>query len=105
MAAPARSIDSRPERQIIHRSCPTCEASCGLRVEIDVARQQVLRIEGDPEDARSKGAEIIEMNPAGEDFSNQQGTQKIPPTLVKNPTDDMRVLEEEIFGPLLPIKT
>ena len=39
------------------------------------------------------------------DFANQQGTQKIAPTLIKNATDDMRVLEEEIFGPLLPIKT
>jgi coniferyl-aldehyde dehydrogenase len=57
------------------------------------------------DDARSKGGEVIEMNPAGEDFTNQQGTQKIPPTVVKNPSEDMRVLEEEIFGPLLPIKT
>ncbi|MCZ6831501.1 MAG: coniferyl aldehyde dehydrogenase [Gammaproteobacteria bacterium] len=63
------------------------------------------RLQENLEDARSKGAEVIEMNPAGEDFVNQQGTQKIPPTVVKHPTEDMRVLEEEIFGPLLPIKT
>jgi coniferyl-aldehyde dehydrogenase len=63
------------------------------------------RLQENLEDARSKGAEVIEINPAGEDFANQQGTQKIPPTLIKNPTEDMRVLEEEIFGPLLPIKT
>ena len=56
-------------------------------------------------DARSKGAEVIECNPANEDFGSQQGTYKIPPTVIKNPSDDMRVLEEEIFGPLLPIKT
>ena len=43
------------ETQIVHRSCPTCEASCGLRVEIDPVAKQVLRIEGDPEDARSQG--------------------------------------------------
>jgi coniferyl-aldehyde dehydrogenase len=63
------------------------------------------RLQENLEDARGKGAEIIEMNPAGEDFANQQGTQKIPPTVIKNPSEDMRVLEEEIFGPLLPIKT
>lgn len=40
---------------IVHRSCPTCEASCGLRVEIDPGKRRVLRIEGDPEDARSEG--------------------------------------------------
>lgn len=42
-------------KAIVHRSCPTCEASCGLRVEIDPATRRVLRIEGDPEDARSRG--------------------------------------------------
>lgn len=46
---------TRNESRIVHRSCPTCEASCGLRVEIDPATQSVLRIEGDPEDARSEG--------------------------------------------------
>ncbi len=57
------------------------------------------------EDAKAKGAEVIACNPANEDFANQQGTHKIPPTIIKNPTEDMRVLEEEIFGPLLPIRT
>ncbi|HKK50681.1 MAG TPA: molybdopterin-dependent oxidoreductase, partial [Myxococcota bacterium] len=51
MTAPA----TRTETQIVHRSCPTCEASCGLRVEIDPSTHSVLRIEGDPEDARSQG--------------------------------------------------
>ena len=26
------------------------------------------------------------------------------PTLILNPTDDMKVMQEEIFGPLLPVK-
>jgi coniferyl-aldehyde dehydrogenase len=63
------------------------------------------RLQGNLEDARAKGGEVIEINPAGENFSAQQGTQKIAPTIIKNPSEDMRVLEEEIFGPLLPIKT
>jgi len=63
------------------------------------------RLQDNLEDARAKGAEVIECNPAGEDFSQQQGTHKIPPTIVLNPSDDMRILDEEIFGPLLPIKT
>ncbi len=57
------------------------------------------------EDAARRGAQPEAINPAGEDFSNQQGTQKIPPTLVVNPPEDSKILEEEIFGPLLPIKT
>ena len=39
----------------MHRSCPICEASCGLRVEVDRAARRVLRIGGDPQDPRSRG--------------------------------------------------
>ena len=55
-------------------------------------------------DAESKGATIVEINPANEDLS-QQEHHKILPTLVLNPTDDMKIMQEEIFGPLLPVKT
>ena len=54
------------------------------------------------EDAKTKGATIIEINPAKEDFSNQKA-HKIPPTLIVDATDDMTIMQEEIFGPLLPI--
>jgi len=62
------------------------------------------RLQGYLDDARAKGAEIIELNPAKEDF-RQQPYHKIPPTLVLNPTDDMKIMQDEIFGPLLPVKT
>ena len=62
------------------------------------------RIMSHVEDAREKGAEIIEINPNSEDFS-QQAHYKIPPTLVLNPSDDMTIMQEEIFGPVLPVKT
>lgn len=62
------------------------------------------RLQANLHDAKDKGAELVECNPANEDFSAQAG-YKIPPTLIKKPSDDMRVLEEEIFGPLLPIRT
>ena len=53
-------------------------------------------------DAIDKGAHVDEINPANEDFS-QQEFFKIPPTIVTNTTDDMKIMQEEIFGPLLPI--
>ncbi|GAA4102979.1 coniferyl aldehyde dehydrogenase [Zhongshania borealis] len=56
-------------------------------------------------DAREKGGDIREINPANEDFSQQQGTFKIPLTLVVNPNDDMLVMEEELFGPVICVKT
>jgi coniferyl-aldehyde dehydrogenase len=62
------------------------------------------RLNGYLEDARSKGAEVISINPSNEDFS-QQEHHRIPPTLVLNPSEDMKIMQEEIFGPLLPVKT
>ena len=62
------------------------------------------RLMGYLDDARKRGAEIIELNPAKENFS-QQPFHKIPPTIVLNPTDDMKIMQDEIFGPLLPVKT
>ena len=55
-------------------------------------------------DAREKGAELIEVNPAGEDFESSNGN-KMPLTIVRNVTDDMKVMQEEIFGPILPVMT
>ena len=62
------------------------------------------RINGYLDDARAKGAEVVEINPAGEDF-RQQPNFKIPPTLVLNPSDDMQVMQDEIFGPVMPVKS
>ncbi|WP_372784167.1 coniferyl aldehyde dehydrogenase [Phenylobacterium sp.] len=69
-----------------------------------IAERHFERIKGYVEDARAKGAEIVEINPAGEDFS-QQEHRKIPPTLILNATDEMKVMQEEIFGPVLPVMT
>ncbi|RZP19386.1 MAG: coniferyl aldehyde dehydrogenase [Erythrobacter sp.] len=55
-------------------------------------------------DAREKGAEVIEVNPGNEDFSNTNA-RKMPLTILKNVNDDMRAMQEEIFGPVLPVKT
>ena len=62
------------------------------------------RLQGYIADAKAKGAEVVEINPAHEDFS-QQPHHRIPPTLIIDPTDDMTVMQDEIFGPILPVKT
>jgi coniferyl-aldehyde dehydrogenase len=69
-----------------------------------IADRHFERIKGYIDDARAKGAEVVEINPGNEDFSQQQH-RKIPPTLIINPTDDMKVMQEEIFGPVLPVMT
>jgi len=62
---------------------------------------QHSRLEKYLADARAKGAEIIAINPANEHFG--QDTRKMPIHLVLNATDDMLVMQEEIFGPILPV--
>ena len=52
--------------------------------------------------ARAKGAQVIEINPKGENFS-QQPHHKMAPHIIIDPTDDMKVMQDEIFGPLLPV--
>ena len=54
------------------------------------------------DDAIEKGAHVEEINPSNEDFS-QQEFYKMPPTIVTNTTNDMKIMQEEIFGPLLPV--
>ncbi len=62
------------------------------------------RLQGYIDDARAKGGEVIEVNPGNEDFAASNGN-KMPLYIVRNPTDDMTVMQEEIFGPVLPVKT
>ena len=69
-----------------------------------IAQRHYDRIMGYVAEARASGARVIELKPEGEDFS-QQEHRKIPPTLIINPGDDLKVMQEEIFGPVLPVKT
>ncbi len=62
------------------------------------------RLQGYLADAKEKGAEVIEVNPAGEDFASSNGN-KMPLTILRNVNDDMKVMQEEIFGPILPVMT
>jgi coniferyl-aldehyde dehydrogenase len=62
------------------------------------------RLQGLIDDAKAKGAEAIEVNPGNEDFSSSNG-HKMPLTILRNVDDDMKVMQDEIFGPVLPVKT
>jgi len=64
--------------------------------------RQYQRLLGHIEDAKAKGATVIEINPASEQLNS--AARKLPLHLILNPTDDMICMQEEIFGPILPIK-
>ena len=61
------------------------------------------RLSAHIDDARAKGADITVVNPAGEDFASAN-SRKMPLHIIRGATDDMTVMQEEIFGPLLPIR-
>lgn len=56
-------------------------------------------------EAEERGQVVMPLNPGGEDFTAQTHGYKIPPTLVIRPAEDLALMEEEIFGPVLPIRT
>ena len=68
-----------------------------------ISQRHFDRIKGYVDEARAGGAQVIEFKPDGEDLS-QQEHRKIAPTLIIDPTDHMKVMQEEIFGPVLPVK-
>jgi coniferyl-aldehyde dehydrogenase len=80
----------------------------GLRDNDDytsvVSKRHLDRLNAYLEDARGKGGDVIALNPNEEDFS-RQSHHKMAPHIVVNATDDMLVMQDEIFGPILPIKT
>ncbi|MEY8247109.1 MAG: coniferyl aldehyde dehydrogenase [Bermanella sp.] len=67
-----------------------------------INQRQLDRLQGLVSDASAKGATVEPLNHAGEDFS---GTRKMPLTLITGTTDEMTVMQDEIFGPILPIVT
>jgi len=61
------------------------------------------RLNGLLDDARAKGATVEAVNPANEDFG-ASNARKMPLHIVTDVTDDMAVMQEEIFGPILPVR-
>ncbi|AHZ80385.1 MULTISPECIES: coniferyl aldehyde dehydrogenase [Pseudomonas] len=55
-------------------------------------------------DAEKKGATLINLAP-GNEPAFDRATRKIAPHLVLDVTEEMAIMQEEIFGPLLPVKT
>ncbi|MBA6413236.1 coniferyl aldehyde dehydrogenase [Parahaliea sp. F7430] len=56
------------------------------------------------DEAEAAGTRIVALSPAGEERSSAEA-HKIALHLVVNPSDDLACMQEEIFGPLMCIKT
>jgi coniferyl-aldehyde dehydrogenase len=66
-----------------------------------ITEKHRARLESLVTDATAKGAVATQLNPANESWDT--GTKKLCPTLLTGLTGEMLVMEEEIFGPILPI--
>lgn len=66
-----------------------------------IADSHYARLQDLLEDAENKGARI---HVAGDDDKQQLAKERrVPLTVVTNTTPDMKIMQEEIFGPLLPV--
>ena len=62
--------------------------------------RHVSRLTGLVEDAKAKGARVIEI---GTRQLGDPQSRKFPPVMLLDVTDKMAVMQEEIFGPILPV--
>jgi coniferyl-aldehyde dehydrogenase len=85
-------------KEIVSKRYPTSASQDFTSVIDDKAFARLTAV---LQDAIDKGAEPINL--LGTENSNSE-TRKIPPHLVLNPSDEMQIMQDEIFGPLLPIK-
>jgi coniferyl-aldehyde dehydrogenase len=66
-----------------------------------VSDRHYARLEALVADAAAKGAKIMQAAKAGDPA--WKAKRKFPPTIVVGATADMTIMQEEIFGPLLPV--
>ncbi len=86
-------------QSVLARIRPTLVASpdyCSI-----VNDRQYARLQGYLSEARAGGAQLIELNPGNETFD--AASRKLAPTLVVGAKDSMAVMQDEIFGPILPL--
>jgi coniferyl-aldehyde dehydrogenase len=66
-----------------------------------ISDRHYARLESLVADAAAKGAKILQ--PAKADDPNWKARRKFPPAIVVGATPDMTLMQEEIFGPILPV--
>ncbi|MEB0047540.1 MULTISPECIES: coniferyl aldehyde dehydrogenase [unclassified Pseudomonas] len=95
--------------QLVRRSKEFIAASFASLISNDeytsiISERHFERLVGLLSDAEQKGATLINLAP-GSEPAFDSASRKIAPHLLLDVTDDMAIMQEEIFGPLLPVKT
>ena len=86
-------------RHIVATSYPDIARNPDYTAVVNARHYQ--RLQGYLDDARGKGARLLPLA----DGSGGETSRRLPPTLILDPNDSMRVMQDEIFGPLLPVLT
>ena len=89
----------RIAREIVQQRYPDINGNDYTSI---IDERSYRRLETTLEDARRKGARLVNLV---EGQTPDRALRKFPPHIVLDPTDEMEILQREIFGPLLPIKT
>ncbi|MFJ3050368.1 coniferyl aldehyde dehydrogenase [Pseudomonas nitroreducens] len=99
---PEESMDAFVEiaRAVVGKVFPTLAGNPEYTAILNDRHYQ--RLQGYLEEARAAGVAVVELNPAGEVLDPAR--RLIAPTLLRNPDDRLQVMQDEIFGPLLPIR-
>jgi coniferyl-aldehyde dehydrogenase len=66
-----------------------------------ISSRHLERIQGLLEDARARGCDVRSLEDAPD---VDPATRQLPLSLVIDPPDDLPLMQEEIFGPILPVK-
>ncbi len=82
----------------VERLYPSSLANRDYTCVID--ERNYARLRGYVEEARRRGVSVVSLGPEPE-----AGARHMAPTLILDPPDDLAVMRDEIFGPVLPVKS
>ena len=83
-------------QQSVARRYPTRDGNADLTAVVNAP--QFERLQSIVADARARGVEVVECAPPAQD-----GRRVLPLTLLLDPPQESRAMQEELFGPVLPI--
>jgi acyl-CoA reductase-like NAD-dependent aldehyde dehydrogenase len=85
-------------RSVVANCYPEIDKSADYSTIID--QRQYARLCAYVDEARMAGAKVVDLAPAA---VADPVRRHLPPLVLLEPGDDLRVMREEIFGPLLPV--
>ncbi len=90
-------------KRTVEHMFPTLHGNPDLTAIVNARHAERLR--GYVAAARAAGADVVEVNPSGERPPASAAERRLPYTFVLDPDPGLAVMQEELFGPLLVVRT